>query len=170
MEHMEDMLSAYLDHELSIEEHAVVEQHLEACEKCQGVVDELSFIKYQTFSTYQSVCAPEYMTEKIMEFIENNTAAISKRNSTIPAVVAGTFICVFFMVALLYAGTIGSGFLSSFAAIVMAVWKMITLVILQTPSFLSGIAGFAVFLLLISIWFLRKLLSMRIAGQENGVM
>ncbi|WCN36902.1 zf-HC2 domain-containing protein [Aneurinibacillus uraniidurans] len=170
MEHMEDMLSAYLDHELSAEEYSAVEEHIEACEECRDLVDELSFIKQQTFDTYQFIAVPDSVTDKIMEAIRANTGVTENRNYAKLAAIFASVSVIFFTPILLYAGAIGSNLFSSFVAIVVVIWKTGMLVMSNTPSFVSGLAGFAIFLLLLSIWFLRKLLSVRIVGSENGVM
>jgi predicted anti-sigma-YlaC factor YlaD len=161
MKHMEEMISAYIDNELTNEERMIVEQHIEACEQCRSLVDELSFIKYETFVTYQSIDTPEWLTDKIIKSIKENGSLTTVKNNRIPMVIAGLLLCLFFAGFLLSVGIIGIGFLSPFTAVLVAVWKVITLLISEIPYLLSGIIGVAVFLLLISIWFLRHLLPVK---------
>ncbi|KXG42543.1 anti-sigma factor family protein [Tepidibacillus decaturensis] len=43
--HPDELLSAYLDHELTYDEQLAVEDHLSTCIHCQTLLEELSSIK-----------------------------------------------------------------------------------------------------------------------------
>ncbi|MCM3023312.1 anti-sigma factor family protein [Heyndrickxia ginsengihumi] len=54
-EHVEDLLSAYIDHELDEKDLLVVERHISVCPSCQQELDHLKMIQEEMIRFYQDI-------------------------------------------------------------------------------------------------------------------
>lgn len=172
--HVSDLLSAYLDHELTDAERLQVENHLRACHTCRTLLDELSLLTMTLSSVYQSAEVPDSIEQRVMLRIAQHDAAhppiTSDRtllhrggretaNSTMWwaniafAVLLGTFggIAVLF-------GSFGLGPILSGFKILTSLLHGIAIAAGSIPYLAIGLAGLSGMLLLLSLWSLRRLL------------
>ncbi|MGG1690768.1 zf-HC2 domain-containing protein, partial [Heyndrickxia ginsengihumi] len=63
-EHVEDLLSAYIDHELDEKDLLVVERHISVCPSCQQELDHLKMIQEEMIRFYQDIEIPSMNFEK----------------------------------------------------------------------------------------------------------
>lgn len=84
-EHIGELLSLYIDEEISGDEKCLVEKHLSNCPDCQNELYELSFLKNQLTAEYQFLDIPDLIEDQIMAKISQrsavNTSRIFNRNA-----------------------------------------------------------------------------------------
>ncbi|WEG11975.1 anti-sigma factor [Pullulanibacillus sp. KACC 23026] len=68
--HVEDLLNAYIDGELSLKEEEQVEQHLATCSECRDEHRSLLEVKEWTIHLYNEEPVPDFLSEKIMSEIQ----------------------------------------------------------------------------------------------------
>jgi len=67
--HVEDQLSAYMDDELNEEERQQVETHLESCDSCQVLLEELFTIQSSVIHTFSQLQAPADFEIRVQQAI-----------------------------------------------------------------------------------------------------
>ncbi|MBN6185485.1 zf-HC2 domain-containing protein [Aneurinibacillus sp. BA2021] len=161
MNHAEDVLSAYIDGELTESERAWVESHLKNCTKCRELADELSALSGQLFTLYQSVEAPPMLEQKIRAAITGpSVSGTLVRYLPTAAILSGVMLMSVLFVFALF----GMGVVSSMMSVVIGVIHILPVFIASVPSLLGGVVGASLALLLVSVWSLRRLLPAREAG------
>ncbi|MCY9691475.1 anti-sigma factor family protein [Paenibacillus alginolyticus] len=70
--HIEDLLSAYMDNELTESERQQVEEHLNTCSECSAVLNDVMDLKNQVFAAFHSIEAPEGLEDKVIRAIGSN--------------------------------------------------------------------------------------------------
>ena len=90
--HPDDLLSAYIDKELDVNEHRQVEEHLRACKQCQVLVDELLDLQFQVLNAYRAVEAPHDMESLILQKIDRKSIIPSMNLAWLAIPLAGIFI------------------------------------------------------------------------------
>lgn len=73
MEHVEHMLSSYLDNELDAAEKITVEKHLLTCIDCLTLYDDLSNVSNQLRLDYELTIVPDQITHQVMTIIHNRS-------------------------------------------------------------------------------------------------
>lgn len=161
MNHVGDLLSAYIDGELTEIEHVMVENHLNHCNECRELADDLSALSGQIYTSYQSIEPPYFLEQKIMSSIVGQPPSVK-----VPRYlhVAAIILVFFFTVTLSVFAFLGMGVLSSVASVLVGLLHVIPVLIAAVPLLLSGIVGFALTLLLVSVWSLLRLLPAKAAG------
>lgn len=69
MNHIDQLLSAYIDHELSEHKRKRVERHLHACPYCMKLYEDLSSISHQLVTAYENLPLPDHLNDKVMAAI-----------------------------------------------------------------------------------------------------
>ncbi|MGD8189593.1 anti-sigma factor family protein [Brevibacillus ginsengisoli] len=152
--HVQELLSSYLDNELSHEERIWVESHLKTCEECQVFLYELSSMRNYIISTYQEIEIPEDLELQVM-------AHLNKATSSPIGLVAIASLASLSLLVLLPILLIGMGVFSSVVTIFGSLLHLATVIISSIPTVITAISAFSVVLVVFSIWSLRRLLLLK---------
>ena len=68
-EQMNELLSAWLDGELSETERRQMQAHLEQCAQCRALFEQLQAL-HTSFSDLDEISAPEGFAQRVMEQVE----------------------------------------------------------------------------------------------------
>ncbi|ERI07472.1 anti-sigma factor family protein [Aneurinibacillus aneurinilyticus] len=156
MKHMEEMISAYIDDELTDAERRLVETHINKCKECKKLVEDLSMMKNQVFTTYQSIEIPDNMEQYFLSSIEQKTQR-GKNKIPWPIVIGSVILIILAVLCLSPLATFGVGLISLLFTIMMRLLQVASTFMAVVPSLFIGVIGFAVLLLLISVLSLRRL-------------
>jgi predicted anti-sigma-YlaC factor YlaD len=159
--HIEELVSAYIDNELSVDDRLAVNIHLQSCEQCNLLLGELLHIQTEVMNYYQEVSTPVGFENKVME----------KLNLTSP-LKSGLFalgiILVLFFVVLFFFGSSIYKIISIFTKIAFGMLYTATDFIGTQPMTRLSFILFAIMLLVISSYSLRRLLQSNNAkGDES---
>jgi anti-sigma factor RsiW len=80
-DHIEDLLSEYIDDELNEEQKQIIEEHLSICSDCNHRLQEIKFLRNQIFEAYLSIEIPSRLEDKVMAKIQQ--ASIKKAISVL---------------------------------------------------------------------------------------
>lgn len=172
--HVSDLLSAYLDHELTDLERLQVENHLRACHTCRTLLDELSVLQITVSSVYQSAEAPDSIGQRVMARIAHHRAGhhpitaertlLQRRgretaNSTMwwANIAFSILLGAFGGIAVLF-GSFGLRPILSGFKILASFLHGIAIAAGSIPYLAIGLAGLSGTLLLLSLWSLHRLL------------
>ncbi|WP_219837015.1 anti-sigma factor [Paenibacillus sp. R14(2021)] len=75
--HPKEQLSAYLDDELTQDERREIEEHLETCESCQALLEDMVDNKYELVQTFGHIQAPMDFEVRVMQSIGAEEERIS---------------------------------------------------------------------------------------------
>ncbi|SEP17800.1 anti-sigma factor [Paenibacillus sp. OV219] len=67
--HPEEQLSAYLDDELTQDERREIEEHLETCESCQALLEDMADNNYDLVQTFSLIEVPMNFEVRVMQSI-----------------------------------------------------------------------------------------------------
>jgi len=158
-EHVKDLLSAYLDHELDDVEQKRVEHHLSHCSECRQEFEKLALLKQQIYMAYGSVQAPEGLEQAVMENIRQRQFAYGIGKWVAAAVAALlAIVVVMTMSSIVYFGT---AIVSAVVNIGFSLLHMIPFIVSSIPSLLGIVLVTAVILIIVSLWSLHRLLETR---------
>ena len=153
--HLEDQLSAYMDDELVEEERQQIEAHLESCESCQVLLEELLFLQKSVMYTFERMEAPADLEIRVLQTLtdEPKPAAVGKAWLFLPLAACITLATVWFMTGVILGKT------------VHAIFRLMIALVYVVPHFISGVPivyGLTVILSLLiistSIYSLRRLI------------
>ncbi|MBH8597272.1 MULTISPECIES: zf-HC2 domain-containing protein [unclassified Thermoactinomyces] len=82
MNHVKEMLSAYMDHELPASEKEEVEKHLQTCSDCRDALDRLMEMKMLLAQSLEEIEIPEAFTNKVMLTIDQREQVMISREDT----------------------------------------------------------------------------------------
>ncbi|MFV9510227.1 anti-sigma factor family protein [Tepidibacillus sp. LV47] len=149
----EERISAYVDGELTESEKSIMEEHLQVCDRCQNLFQELTEIKNLVFYAYQNIEVPQAIEQQVMTKIEltkmENLFAINK----IPWF---QVVLPVLLVALLL--TSQPLFLSFgiFSSIMKVIFSIIPVIVTIVPYLLGVIVMISLFAIFLSLWLLRR--------------
>ncbi|MCF6093025.1 zf-HC2 domain-containing protein [Microaerobacter geothermalis] len=160
MEHVKELISAYIDHELSDSERLLVENHLTTCKECQSLAKELSLMSQQITNYYQSVDVPDDFEQKVFADLNGLASDQISDNKTLKwiAIFASVLLLVVFLASFSPIVLMIVGLASSFFTIMYSLIRIIPLIITQIPYLTGGSMMLAFFVMLLSVWSLRHLL------------
>ncbi|SFG39133.1 Putative zinc-finger [Desulfotomaculum arcticum] len=155
---IQELISAYLDNELPDNERLMVNEHLNGCEECRSLFQELSALKQSVFYYYNSIEVPD-VENGVMEKIKPVHAVKYPIRMILPLswavialLVASLLLYIFSPVAILG---------SSIYKIMPSLLHLMPRLIRAIPISPDGIAFTAILMLLISAWSLHRLLTAR---------
>jgi len=152
--HVKELISEYIDDELSDSERQLVENHLNTCDECRNLTEELLSMKQSIFSTYQSIEIPDGLEQKVMVQV-NKQPWLSLSVSVLFLFILSSVLTPFLSFSV--------GLASSLTKIGFSLLQVIIpTMIYSVPYLLSGIYTFALILLFLSIWSLRRLLILHV--------
>ncbi|WNQ13206.1 zf-HC2 domain-containing protein [Paenibacillus aurantius] len=160
--HPEDQLTAYIDKELGEEERGAVENHLKECPACRTLVEEILDMQQQLVTSYSGVGAPRNIEWQVMQAIDGQgeassigwkglTVSLAGLLALLAWVIAGSPWMTILLIMAKSAGVLAYGILGSLAAI---------------PALTASMAVLCLIILLLSVYFLRRLL--RTAALQGG--
>ncbi|MGA9175378.1 MAG: anti-sigma factor [Thermoactinomyces sp.] len=169
MNHVNEMLSAYLDDELSRSEKEVVEQHLQTCSNCQDLLDQLIEMKRQLVFSFEEIDVPAALTNKVMFAIDQQEWTMMAMeeagerqsmisNRALQRSVIGSILLLFIangVFIFAFGSLLSFHFLSFFVSLSHAVLTLITAI----PYVGMIVSITSLFFIAISVWCLRQLLS-----------
>jgi anti-sigma factor RsiW len=163
--HVDEQLSAYLDDELPLAESADVEKHLDVCDSCRTLLNELSAIQNNIVAAYRSVLLPEDLGEHIRLAVFDGEMPTSARRHaglcSLP-IISAVLLCAFLIAA--------RGLFPPFFSLLFALLHAIRIVISGVPLLVEGLAAVSVAVALIYLWSLLRLSAhARLSGRvEQG--
>lgn len=157
--HVDELISAYIDHELSDAENERVETHLDSCQECYSLMKSFQSMKEQIYIAYQSVGVPSHFEQHIMERIEHSVTEQARLNHLfwvilIPPILLISMFFFFFSKSFYF----GAKVASTIFKLMLGLFHILTIVFSITPYFMVSLILFATVILLTSIWSLRHLL------------
>ncbi|WP_164545567.1 anti-sigma factor family protein [Paenibacillus albus] len=87
--HPEEQLSAYLDDELGDEDRQLVEKHLESCETCRAIMEDLFTMKQQFGEVFALVDAPENLENRVLHALRQEQSQKKHLRDWAAAIVIG---------------------------------------------------------------------------------
>lgn len=163
--HPGELISTYIDGELTDTERSLVEYHLKSCDECRALVEKLSDIKMRVCAAYQSMEIPELLVEKVMDAVENSRIIKGPAPSRTPWLGITAIVMAFLLVllSLIPIAFFGAKYVSVFNML-LSLLRAVPVLIAAVPSLLEVFSVFALSLLFISVWSLSRLLSMKEMG------
>ncbi|WP_410513591.1 zf-HC2 domain-containing protein [Paenibacillus sp. BR2-3] len=153
--HPEDQLSAYMDDELNEDERQQVEAHLEKCESCQVLLEELLSIQSDVLHTFTLIQEPADFEMRVLGSIATKeTPAVAGKGWLFIPATAFLALVVFWVLA----GTVFVNMMHGFLKIMIAMIYMTSHFISSVPV-LSGLTVvLSLIILTTSVYSLRRLL------------
>lgn len=166
-DHLGELLSSYIDEEMTEIEKEWVERHLETCGACKDEYVQMMMMKHQFQEVYQMIELPEGIEDKVFAKINSNLAPRSF------GFLNGTAFLI--MVALAVVLSLISGPIVTVGVyIVQTIFSIGRGLMYAVPSLLSAIpymaaavSGFIVIIIIMSIFTLRFLVHS--VGKTAGV-
>lgn len=157
-DHIEDLLSEYMDNELNDLDRQQVEGHLQTCSQCRALLSDLSEYKNQVFNAIHAIEAPEGFEDNVIHAIDWNlspeNASKGSKWLLVPLVSALCFVTIVLVVM--------GPFLFKLGSILLKVTYNLMSVfgdILGSNTYLIvGLIGFSVVLIVTSSLSLKHLL------------
>ncbi|WP_379160873.1 anti-sigma factor family protein [Paenibacillus sp. sgz5001063] len=153
--HLEDQLSAYMDDELTDEERRQVESHLENCESCQLLLEELLSVHSTVVHAFGEIQEPENLEIRVLQALSGTKERASAEKGWLLVPIAAFVSLVILWFA---AGSI-------FAKVLHGFLKLMLAMVYMGSHLLSGVpvlSGLTVILSLgiitASVYSLRRLL------------
>lgn len=131
-EHIENILSEYMDDELNEAEKQNVEKHLSICSDCNNRLHELKALREEMLAVYFSIDIPNRIEEKVIEKIQ---LATEKNKTMVLNLLA--FLMLFAFGIMLYEST--SPVLTVGLPIFHSFYSIARGLIYAVPSIISGI-------------------------------
>ena len=116
---IQELLSGYVDKELSATERVLVEAHLTQCTDCQNQLAEIKKMTNLLRTSFQNVVAPLGLEERIAQAIEASHQGVQARRLTV----------LYLVFALLGGGVITVLVVSPFGMIVRALFRLTVTVV-----------------------------------------
>ncbi|GER65902.1 hypothetical protein BpJC7_10730 [Weizmannia acidilactici] len=162
-EHVQDLLSAFMDDELNNEERKMVESHLSVCPLCRQELEELQAVQAKIKQFYDSVELPGFQFEK---------AVMSKIYAEENLVMNYRVFIWFFAVCILVAGFamypvlrkpfyVGMDIASGLANIVSSGFHIALSILSALPNLSAAIMIATSVILAVCLWLVISLLKMK---------
>jgi anti-sigma factor RsiW len=165
MQHVDHLLSAYIDKELKEQKRLVVEKHLQTCTDCLELYEDFSWMSHELVNTYKQITLPNHLTNQVMAAIDQEEA--QNRQKEISPILSyttlrwGTISSIFLLLSVNLSLILAFGVLFSFTPI-RIFYHLIhgLLTIFSAIPYLSvAISLMSLLLIVFSLWTLRHLLS-----------
>ncbi|BBH20379.1 hypothetical protein Back11_17240 [Paenibacillus baekrokdamisoli] len=153
--HPEDQLSAYLDDELNNDERRRMEDHIEKCESCQALLEDLLVLQRDLVQTFNLIQEPADLEVRVLQ-------SIAKEES--PATVGKGWLFGFLMVSLtlgifwFVTGSVLVKLVHGFSKLMIAMVYVASHFILSVPVLTALTVVLSLIILVTSIYSLRRLL------------
>jgi predicted anti-sigma-YlaC factor YlaD len=158
-DHVEELLSAYIDHELTEEEAHRVRDHIKTCESCRETLYSLQHVRDQLHDAYEKVEVPASLEQAVMASI-----AVLERKT---GVANGFGIWLAGVISLIVMGATAAlmapiliaiaKFLYKLAGIGIKIWQTVPIVVGAIPYFTVILYGATIILIIVSVGLLLRL-------------
>lgn len=155
--HIEELISAYIDNELSENERQQVKEHLENCPECYEVLNDLMAIQSQVITAFQSFQAPDTLEDNVIHAINSDAPAyiVKQRNwFLIPMLSALCFVAIAFVLTGSFLFNLGSIVFK----IIFNLFYAFSSILGSVPYISVGLVGFSLLLIIASSVSLKRLL------------
>lgn len=159
-EHVEELISSYIDGEVTDDERQLIETHLKNCNQCQVLMEEMVTMKNNVFLVYEFIEIPQSLEENVLAVIGTDKTAKDTLRIKMSWFVFAFFIALTLLIVLALSpiGIFIVSLSSSVFNIMFSLLRVIPILISSVPQLLVGISVFIVVLFITSTWFLRRLL------------
>lgn len=158
-EHVEELLSSYIDGEVTDDERKWIEVHLKKCEQCQLLMKNMVTIKNNISLVYRCVEVPQSFEENVLAVIRaDKTEKSASRTKVSWFVFASLIVLLLSLMALSPIGIFIVSLSSSVFSIMLSLLRVIPTLIRSVPQLFVGFSVLFVVLFITSTWFLRHLL------------
>jgi predicted anti-sigma-YlaC factor YlaD len=165
MKHIDHLLSAYIDQELSEHQRKEVERHLQVCPHCMKMYEDLVSISHQLVTAYENLSLPDHLTDKVMAAIYEKEAEYQAE--TFPPLLSYTtlrwgalssiFLLLFLNGIIIF--VVGTIFSFTPISILLHLLYGLLTVIMAIPYFIAVMCVVSIILIGISLLLLRRLLN-----------
>jgi predicted anti-sigma-YlaC factor YlaD len=162
MEHIDYLLSAYLDGELSQREKVVVERHMADCGECHGLYQEFVQMREEWQQAYDTFSVPDALTFRILTAIEQKEAEVATRTFFSNEVLRWGAISGILLLLMVHVALVSVfHFVLSFHPLnfLIPLSRGVYTVVTSVPYVSSVLLVVSVSFMLLSGWCLRRLLS-----------
>lgn len=165
-EHVNELLSAFIDQELSDSESIKVNNHLAVCTQCQDEVDELQAMRERISFFYGSIDIPDFQFENA---VLNKIRELKPTNLIAYKWIAGGTIIFFAIILSIFLFTFGNAlymgitFASEFIKIGVSLSHAFFSVLSSIPFLLEVFAITTIIIVGLSVWSVRYLLRTKTA-------
>lgn len=156
--HVEEWISPYIDHELSKEEIQMVESHLHTCPACWEKVEVLQELKLEIRRFYEEIETPPFIQDQVL--ISLFSKEKEKANNW-PRILFAGFLGLFLLFIFSPVGIMFFALATSLVKIFASLLHVTIAIFTSSPYLLTFIATFALLLVGISMWSLRRLLMIK---------
>jgi predicted anti-sigma-YlaC factor YlaD len=162
VKHIDDLLSAYLDGELSERAKEAVERHMADCGECHGLYKEFIRMREEWQQAYETFSVPDALTFRVLAAIEQKEADTATRtfffNEALRwGAIGGILLLLMVHVVLVsvFRFVLSFHLLNYLISLSRGVYTVVT----SVPYVSSVLFVVSVSFLLLSVWCLRRLLS-----------
>lgn len=154
--HPEEQLSAYLDDELTQDERKEIEDHLETCESCQALLEDMADNNYDLVQTFSLIEAPIDLEVRVMQSIraEHERQFAGKGRIWGLLLIGMMTLGVFYVLT----GAIIGKLLHGWSKLVITLIYAISHFILSVPALTGGTIVLSLIILVTSFISLKRLL------------
>ncbi len=151
-EHIGELISAYVDGECTPEERIQVEQHLNQCHSCQQIMNDVMEIQRNTSHIYQRLNIPKEIEQRVIITLDQS------ESSLFSWWIRGIFLFVIPLMIWIPFVKWGTTIATSFFHLFSNFLQIIPTLASAIPTLSLPSSIWAIFLLIISVWSLRRLL------------
>ncbi len=156
-DHIGDLISAYIDNELTENERQLVEEHLFDCPECFAILNDFMMLKNDILQTYRSIEAPDTVEDVVLHAIRTLVPSKPTRKRYwlfVPLLSS----LLFFAIIFLFIGPFVFKFISVGLKVFMNLMFATGSLLASDPYVIAGLIGFSLLLMIGSSISLRLLL------------
>ncbi|WP_181444491.1 anti-sigma factor [Bacillus sp. 03113] len=159
-EHVNQLLSAFIDDELENEQRKKVENHLAICPFCHSEYMELEAIRKELFSFYQSIEVPDYHFEKAVNEKLNRSSFSYQKITWLMTFLASFLVFMLYMKfgTTLYAGIT---FTSAFVGVCISFFHVLVSILATIPFLLEILIITLIIVVGITLWSVQYLIRIK---------
>lgn len=155
--HIDELISAYIDNELTETERQQVEEHLSSCLECSTLLGDLRNIKNQVFAAFHSIEVPESLEDTVIEAVSSAVPSKpSPRRFWLFAPLLGTLL--FLAMTFAFIGSFVFKFTSVGCKVIVNLIYALGSFLGSDPNVIAGLIGFSLLLIIGSSVSLKLLL------------
>lgn len=155
LDHVEDLISAYIDNELDDSERLAVEEHLKVCKHCSTIKEDLLEISNRVNRSLTSVQVPDNFEQKVILNLPNDDVS---NKITLAAPIFSFIILAFFTTVIVFFGTFFFKLFSVFLKVGINIIEALMSFISMEPSWLWGAVISSILLIFTSGYSLHRLI------------
>ncbi|MDQ0497063.1 zf-HC2 domain-containing protein [Paenibacillus brasilensis] len=146
-DHIVDLISAYMDNELTKHERQQVEEHLYNCPECFAIFNDFMMLKNDVLQTFRSIEAPETVEETVLQAIRNPVPSNPSRERYwifVPLLISLLIFVIVFTLVGSFTFKLASVGWKVFMNLMFAVGSLLA----SDPYLTAGLIGFSLMLMI----------------------